>query len=62
MSRSRHLVDPALLPLLDLFPTVTLSDDNLAQMRERELPMPPPGEEAVTVEVARIDGALTARV
>ena len=26
MSKSRHLVDPELLPLLDAFPTVTIMD------------------------------------
>ncbi len=33
---TRHLVDPALLPVLDLFPTVALSDELLAPMREAE--------------------------
>lgn len=40
MSASRHLVDPELLPLLDLIPRVALSADTLAQIRERRLPMP----------------------
>ena len=33
MSRSRHLVDPELLPLLDSIPPRNVSQDNLAQMR-----------------------------
>lgn len=56
MSRSRHLVDPVLLPLLDAFPTVTITNENLAELRAREMPMPPPGDEPVTVEVREIDG------
>ncbi len=33
---TRHLVDPALLPILDVFPTVALSKELLAPMREAE--------------------------
>lgn len=33
---TRHLVDPALLPVLDVFPTVALSVELLAPMREAE--------------------------
>lgn len=33
---TRHLVDPALLPILDAFPTIALSDELLAPMREAE--------------------------
>ncbi|HWK35431.1 alpha/beta hydrolase [Sphingomonas sp.] len=40
MSVSRHLVDPELLPLLDLIPHVAMSTDTLAQVRERRLPLP----------------------
>ena len=38
-----HLVDPALRPLLELWPTEAVSDDNLAALREKErnLPLPP---------------------
>ena len=46
-SRSRHLVDPTLLPLLDLFPTVPLDDAVLKEMRERGRPLP-----AVEPEIA----------
>lgn len=40
MSRSMHLVDPALRPLLEAWPTFALSADTLAQMREREQLLP----------------------
>ena len=40
-SRSLHLVDPLLLPLLELFPTLALDDQVLKEMREREWPLPP---------------------
>ena len=40
MSRSRHLVDPGLLPLLDAWPTVAITHDNLADLRNRDLPFP----------------------
>jgi acetyl esterase/lipase len=33
---TRHLVDPALLPVLDAFPTIALSNELLAPMRETE--------------------------
>lgn len=40
---SRHLVDPELLPMLDLVPTLELSDALLPVLRSRErsLPLPP---------------------
>lgn len=39
MSRTRHLVDPELLPLLDAWPTAIITHANLAALRNRELPM-----------------------
>jgi triacylglycerol lipase len=36
---SRHLVDPDLAPLLELFPTVQFSSDLLPMIRSRDLPM-----------------------
>ena len=33
---SRHLVDPELLPLVDAYPTVTVTAENLQQLRNRE--------------------------
>lgn len=38
---SLHLVDPQLRPMLEAWPTVTVSSDNLAELRSRELPGPP---------------------
>ena len=40
MSRSLHLVDPALRPLLEAWSTITLSDETLVQMRAREQLLP----------------------
>jgi acetyl esterase/lipase len=50
---SRHLVDPELLGLLDLWPTVPLTAEILQTMREASgrLPIPPPSDEAATVEM-----------
>jgi acetyl esterase/lipase len=53
---SRHLVDPQLAPLLDLFPTVELSAGTLAQMRERELPLPPIEPNDVDLRVRNVPG------
>ena len=39
MSRSRHLVDPQLASLLDAWPTVLVTHDNLAELRGRQLPI-----------------------
>ena len=35
---SRHLVDPDLAPLLELFPTVEFSTELLPMIRAREFP------------------------
>ena len=37
---SRHLIDPELLPLLDVFPTVTFTDEILPFARQGRLPQP----------------------
>jgi acetyl esterase/lipase len=51
-SRSRHLVDPELLGLLEMFPTYELSTEALADLRLRELPLPAvTGLEAQSVEL-----------
>ena len=58
-SRSRHLVDPELLPLLDLWPPVTFSTETLAEVRARELPaipIDPAVLEATEFEVRRVPG------
>jgi triacylglycerol lipase len=53
---SRHLVDRDLLPLLDAFPAVTVRRENLAELRNRELPFPSMGDHPVSVEEKAIDG------
>ncbi len=40
MPSTLHLVDPALRPMLDMWPTVTLSAETLVQLRERERLLP----------------------
>ena len=58
-SRSRHLVDPELLPSLDLWPPMTLSAETLDEVRGLELPaMPidPAVLEAVEMEKRRVPG------
>lgn len=59
MSRSRHLVDPELQPLLDAFPTVAITQDNLSELRNRELPLPPVEDSGVEWEERTIPGAET---
>ncbi|MXP29730.1 alpha/beta hydrolase fold domain-containing protein [Porphyrobacter algicida] len=53
---SRHLVDPELLPLLDMWPTVTLTHENLAAMRARELPLPPADTQGTELDSRRVPG------
>jgi len=47
---SRHLVDPDLAPLLELFPTMAFSTDLLPEIRSREFPMV--SDPAVAAQVA----------
>jgi acetyl esterase/lipase len=56
MSRSRHLVDPELLPLLDAFPTVTITSENLAELRNRDLSLPQIEDCGVDWEERSFDG------
>jgi triacylglycerol lipase len=55
-SRSRHLVDPQLLPLLDAFPTVVLNAATLAELRTRTLPLPPPEDCGVELALHQVPG------
>jgi triacylglycerol lipase len=51
---SRHLVDPGLLPLLDLFPTQSLTHETLAQARENRMAFPiDPAADAAVESVRR---------
>lgn len=56
MSRSRHLVDPQLGPLLDAWPTTLLTPENLAEVRSRELPILPTEAEGADWEERRVPG------
>ena len=53
---SRHLVDPALLPLLDALPTIVVTDDNLAERRANRMPLPIAENDGVTVEKVTVPG------
>jgi triacylglycerol lipase len=58
MTASRHLVDPELAPMLELFPTTLLTPESLAEARARriELPTDPEADKAVAVEKRTIKG------
>jgi triacylglycerol lipase len=47
---SQHLVDPELAPYLEMFPSIALSHDNLDEVRNRVLPLPPIEESGVDLE------------
>jgi triacylglycerol lipase len=52
-----HLVDPALRPLLEAWPTFSLSAEKLVQMREREELMPfEIDREGSTLEIRTVPG------
>ncbi len=53
---SRHLVDPELAPFLEMFPSVMLSHDNLQEVRNRVLPLPPIEECGVDLERVIVPG------
>jgi triacylglycerol lipase len=55
MSRSHHLVDPEILPLLEAWPTVALTSELLAELRagSNRLPLPPMSEPARAVRQTR---------
>jgi len=55
---SRHLVDPELAPLLEVFPAMALSDDTLPGVRENRMvfPVDPEADAAVVGERRRIAG------
>lgn len=53
---SLHLVDPDLRPLLEQFPAVHLSADNLPEMRARVLPAPPIEDLGVTLDRRSVPG------
>lgn len=51
-----HLVDPEIRPLLDAWPTVTLTAENLAGLRDRILPLPPVDPRGTTLQHRAIPG------
>lgn len=62
MPDTMHLVDPALRPMLEMWPTIELSAETLSELRDRERAMPlPPADPAGTVlerrDVPGPDGA-----
>jgi len=53
---SLPLVDPELRPLLDAWPTVTLSTETLADLRARDLPLPAAPDSGVDVTEIMVPG------
>lgn len=58
MTGTLHLVDPDLRRMLDMWPTVALSAERLAELRdaERQLPLPPVSENGVTRRNVSVPG------
>ena len=57
---SQHLVDPELAPFLEMFPSVMLSHDNLHEVRNRVLPLPPIEGNGVDLERVTVPGPVGA--
>lgn len=53
---TRHLVDPEVAPMLDLWPTMTIGAETLAAMRAREFPPMPFDASGSTREVRTVPG------
>lgn len=53
---TRHLVDPEVAPLLDLWPTMTISAETLPAMRAREFPPVPFDASGSTLEIRAVPG------
>ena len=53
---SRHLVDPEVAPLLDLWPTTTLTAETLPLARGRAIPLPPFETAGVALERRDVPG------
>lgn len=57
---TRHLVDPEVAPLLDLWPTMTISAETLAAMRAREFPPMPFDAAGSSLEIRTVPGPVGA--
>lgn len=53
---TRHLVDPEVAPLLDLWPTVTLTTEMLPVARTRTIPLPPSATTGVMLDRRTVPG------
>ncbi|MDH7975888.1 alpha/beta hydrolase fold domain-containing protein [Sphingomonas sp. AR_OL41] len=58
MPDTMHLVDPALRPMLEMWPTIALSAETLPEMRKRErsLLLPPADPRWTTLELCQVPG------
>ena len=54
--KSRHLVDPELVPLLDLILLPTIGAHNYLEVRAMEMPFPEPGDDGVVHAVKTVPG------
>jgi len=62
MTDTMHLVDPALRPMLEMWPTVALSAETLPELRNRErsLPLPPADPAGTTLDRRQVPGPIGA--
>jgi acetyl esterase/lipase len=62
MPDTMHLVDPALRPMLEMWPTVALSAETLPELRNRErtLPLPPADPAGTTLDRRQVPGPIGA--
>lgn len=58
MPDTMHLVDPALRPMLEMWPTIALDAETLVAMRERMLPTPPIDTTGTTLERREVPGPI----
>ncbi|QDZ06779.1 alpha/beta hydrolase [Sphingomonas panacisoli] len=60
MPDTMHLVDPALRPMLEMWPTIALNAETLIDMRNRSLPTPPIDATGTTLERRHVPGPIGA--
>lgn len=56
MTTGVHLVDPALYPLIEAYPVVTLTEEGLSAFRARLVAVPPPQDYGVSLETVCVPG------